>query len=152
MRRIVYPILVCLMLLALWPASASCANAEDSPALSIDLQSDRQEYKKGDTAKVTITVTNHSDKVATNVSIANLLPDGLVYAPQQKQTTFEHESLAPHQSVKHEVLVQLVDVKLPQTGDSSPSVLFLAGITLACVVILFGVQKRLRAATQSNSK
>lgn len=152
MRKIVYPILVCLMLLALCPISVPCAKAEASPALSIDLQSDRQEYKKGDTAKVTITVTNHSEKIATDVSIANLLPDGLVYAPQQKQTTFEHESLAPHQSVKHEVLVQLVDVKLPQTGDSSPSVFLLASVALACVAVLLGIKKRLRAATQSNSK
>lgn len=148
----VYPILVCLMLLIGCHIFTLSAKADELPALSIELQCDQQEYKKDDIAKVTITVTNNSDRIAKDISITNLLPNGLVYAPQQKQTTFEQESLAPHQSVKHEVSVKLVDVNLPQTGDSSPSVFLLAGAALACIAILFGIKKRLRAATQNNSK
>lgn len=135
----------CLAFLLLF--SGAFAAAEESPILTIDIQSDRQEYKKDDIAKLTITVENTSDKIAEDVSIANLLPNGLVYAPQQKETTFEHETIQPHSSVQHEVYVKMVDIQVPQTGDESPSMFILAAGSLLILALIAVMRKQLLAAS-----
>lgn len=145
MKKIIYLFASSLMVLLLLLSSAP-AWAEESPILKIDIQSDKQEYKKDEIAKLTITVENTSDKIAEDVSIANLLPNGLVYAPQQKETTFEHETIQPHSSVEHEVYVKMVDIQVPQTGDESPNMLILALGVLLILGLIAVMRKQLLTA------
>lgn len=113
------------------------AAAEDTPILQINIQADKPQYSKNETAKLTITVENTSDWIACDVNIANMLPNGLVYAPQQKQTAFSHAEIPPRSSVQHEIYVKVVDSSgLPQTGDGWPYMPF---VLLAAVSGLIGI-------------
>lgn len=143
MKRIVKLLMVCFILGILLISSAF---AEDSPALKIGIQADKPEYKKDEIAKLTITVENTSDVIAADVNIANILPNDLVYAPQQKQSTFTHAEILPHTSVQHEVYVQVVDVQLPQTGDRSPNMMLALGIVMASVAALAALRKKTQAS------
>lgn len=75
-------------------------------ALSVRVEADKPRYEDGETARLTVTVTNESGRPATDVNIANLLPEGLRYAPEQGETAFRHEVIAPRESVRHTLLVQ----------------------------------------------
>lgn len=145
MKRIIYLLMVCSILIAMLMPSV-LAIAEDNPILKINIQADKTEYKKNEIAKLTITVENTSDIIAADVNIANILPNGLVYAPQQKQASFTHAEILPHTSVQHEVYVQVVDVQLPQTGDKSPNMFATLGIIMMSVVAFVVLRKKTQAS------
>lgn len=75
-------------------------------ALSVQIEADKLRYENGETARLTVTISNESDKPAMNVNISNFLPKGLRYAPEQGETAFKHEIIEPHRSVRHTLLVQ----------------------------------------------
>ncbi|MDO5300458.1 MAG: LPXTG cell wall anchor domain-containing protein [Clostridia bacterium] len=141
MKRKFFKGMACLMI-AWLILMTSTVLAEDVDILRVSIQADKAQYRETDTAKLTITVENTSDHVATDVSIANLLPNGLQYAPQQRDTTFRHTSIAPHSSVQHEVYVQLVNTKLPQTGDRFWSMPVYAAITVICAALIVVLRKK----------
>lgn len=137
----VYRGILCGLAILLLFCGVGIAETEE-PILRVSIQADKQEYGINETAKLTITVENTSDIIAADVNIANILPDGLVYAPQQKDETFTHAEIQPHTSVQHELYVRVVDVKLPQTGDQSPDMLILVCLALAGMAALAMISRR----------
>lgn len=140
MKRIIYRGILCCCAMLLFFSMGIAETKE--PILQISIQADKEMYEINEIAKLTITVENTSDIIAADVNIANILPQGLNYAPEQKKETFHHAEIQPHTSVQHEVYVQLVDVKLPRTGDEMPNILFLAGIALAGIAALVIMLRR----------
>lgn len=126
---------VFLLMLAL-TLTAVTAYAQEAAGLNVTIQADKPEYRKGDVAKLVITVENTTDHIAADVVIENLLPNGLVYAQKGNQGQFRHAEIAPHTSVQHEVLVKVVDTAMPQTGDATPNIMLFLMCALVCAVLI----------------
>lgn len=133
-RKGIYRIILCCMALLMLCGAGIAEKGE--PTLKVSIQADKQEYKADETAKLTITVENTSDRMAAHVNIENILPNGLIYAQQQTTGVFTHAEIQPHTSVQHEVYVRLVDVNLPQTGDTSPDIRILLWLALVGMAAL----------------
>lgn len=123
------------------------ASAENSPVLKIDIQSDKTAYRINEIAKLTITIENTSEQAAIDVDISNILPNGLVYAPQQKQSSFTHAEIPPHTSVQHEVYVKVVDSSgLPRTGDGWPRMPFVLLLAVSGLIGIAALSKKRQAS------
>ncbi len=132
---------------SIWMATVVCAwiiiiafplsvNAQNGGMLEITMQSDKKTYEIDEKAKLTVTVENKGDTIATDVVITNILPNGLMYAPEQNATIFEHEAIQPHASVKHEIWVQKAEDDLPQTGDTFKWAYVWCGIVIGGLILV----------------
>lgn len=97
--------------------STAFADPRNSTSLDIEIIPDKDAYKRDEIALLTINVKNTSTIVATNVTLENILPEGLMYAGNAPVSMFTHAHLLPNESVSHLVRVKVADKSIPMTGD-----------------------------------
>ena len=137
--RLVTLLLVIVMLLALsMNVMAARSDAVTQDGLTVQIFTDKDSYKHGESVKVTVQVDNHSGKKVSILTKINV-PESTTLASQSatfKANLQENENW----STPGEVLfrVNSADTNTPATGDNAHVVLWsvLMALTLCCAIVL----------------
>ena len=111
-------LLTVIMLLGVAGIQASAAETTVQDGLQVTLTTDKQEYTQNDKINATLTVKNNNSSAVTNVNIDAITPEGFRIAantPASKSV----ESIAPGETVEHNVTYIIGTVKSPETGSKT---------------------------------
>lgn len=112
-------------------------------ALYVTAVLDHGAYRKGDIAKLTVRITNESDTDAVNVTLGNILPNGLQYAAAQQKTAFAYPRIKAGESVEETLIVEIIDTSfLPQTGDRPIWPALLLGVASVSLLAWLFISKK----------
>lgn len=120
------------------------SGSTEKPGFYVTVKSDKKHYGPDETAMLTITLRNTTGKRVENVRIEHLLPDGLQYAPQQDMSVFEPFTVEANTTVKRVVYVKVMGADLPQTGDDSNLMIWLALAVVSAAAVAVLRAKRMK--------
>lgn len=120
------------------------SGSTEKPGFYVTVKSDKKHYGPDETAKITITLRNTTGKRVENVRIEHLLPDGLLYAPEQDMSVFDPFTVEANTTVKRVVYVKVMGAGLPQTGDESNLMIWLALAVVSAAAVAVLRAKRMK--------
>jgi len=127
-KKSLFLILIVLML----GMFTSVAFADD---VDITVVPDKTSYEANETITLNVTVKNNTTMVMKNLSISNVVPEGLNYIVASDASATISEVL-PNETAHHTIRLIKTNAVAPSTGDNAQPVLWISLIAISAMCML----------------